>query len=203
MKDQIRNLIYSIAAGDSVQSEELFNDIMATKAAESVDNMQVAIAQTMFTPVEESEALDEISNKTVDSYFDKAHDEQQGYNAAKRAGRVNQTSYKDRSKGLDRAMKHMVKRSDESVEIDEISSVPPGPWVKNADGSMSRHTPGEGKGGKYDMGKVKINKEGHRLHGQEAHVFHRFDDGRINVQIPHRQASKSINLTLKKGEWSE
>ena len=50
--------------------------------------------------------------------------------------------------------------------------------------------------------KVTIHSPGHQLHGVTADVFHRHDDGRINVQV--RKSSKKgdvLNLTLKKDQY--
>lgn len=161
-----------------------------------------------FTLSEEYEQLDELTKKTLGNYIKKASDDQgqhelhvglnwnKDVNDPSRAKTIGHHGRKSimRSQGIERAVDKLTK---EDVDMNE------GEWKKNADGSMTRHSPGEGKGGNYDKGKVTIHKEGHRLHGQVAHVFHRFEDGRVNAQIPHRIASKSINLTLKPGEFKE
>jgi hypothetical protein len=56
--------------------------------------------------------------------------------------------------------------------------------------------------GTHSMGTVTITAPGNILHGKTANIFHKFPDGRINVQ--HRKSDKKgdvINLTLKKGEY--
>ncbi len=53
-----------------------------------------------------------------------------------------------------------------------------------------------------DLGTVTIVAPGHKYHGKTARVFHKFDDGRINVQ--YKKSDKKgdlINLTLKKGQY--
>jgi len=119
MHEDIKNLILSIAAGDAVEADTLFTSIMDAKAAEQVNDMQVNIAQTMFNPpvqedaefegLEEgdTEKIDELKGSTIGNYFDKAADDTAGYHAAGRAGRANQTSYKNRSKGLDLAIRRL------------------------------------------------------------------------------------------------
>lgn len=64
MKESIKDLIIAVAAGDAVQSEELFNNIMNAKAEEQLNDWQVNIAQTMFNPVSEDaefESLEDLS----------------------------------------------------------------------------------------------------------------------------------------------
>jgi hypothetical protein len=56
--------------------------------------------------------------------------------------------------------------------------------------------------GKDEM--CTIHSPGHRLHGKQARIFHKFDDGRINVQIRRRVPQKPddvTNLTLKPGQF--
>ena len=49
---------------------------------------------------------------------------------------------------------------------------------------------------------VTIDKPGHKLHGKKATVFHKHDDGRMNVQV--RQGFRDVNnYTLKKGEYKD
>jgi hypothetical protein len=97
-----RNLIDAIDAGDSVEIENAFNSIMATKVSETIDNMRSDIAQTMFASEEtiiddeeyddeeltledysleeleeymmseEFEQLDELSKSTIGNYIKKS-----------------------------------------------------------------------------------------------------------------------------------
>jgi len=56
--------------------------------------------------------------------------------------------------------------------------------------------------GTHSLGTVTITAPENTLHGKTANIFHKFPDGRINVQ--HRKSDKKgdvINLTLKKGEY--
>jgi hypothetical protein len=55
----------------------------------------------------------------------------------------------------------------------------------------------------FDGTKVTIFKPGHRFHGREAHVFHKFDDGRINAQIRGFKKGDVTNLTLHSGEFKD
>lgn len=49
---------------------------------------------------------------------------------------------------------------------------------------------------------VTIDKPGHRLHGKKATVFHKHDDGRVNVQL--RQGFRDVhNLTLKPDQYKD
>jgi hypothetical protein len=49
---------------------------------------------------------------------------------------------------------------------------------------------------------VTIHKPGHKLHGQKATVFHKHDDGRMNVQV--RRGFRDVdNFTLKKDEYKD
>lgn len=56
----------------------------------------------------------------------------------------------------------------------------------------------------FGKGSVTINKPGHKLHGKKGDVFHRHDDGRVNVQVRHSAKKGDIsNLTLKPEEFNE
>ena len=49
---------------------------------------------------------------------------------------------------------------------------------------------------------VTIDKPGHKLHGQKATVFHKHDDGRVNVQV--RRGLRDVNnYTLGKDEYKD
>ena len=52
------------------------------------------------------------------------------------------------------------------------------------------------------MGHVTIDSPGHRLHGKKANVFHKHEDGRVNVQIRHSNRKGDVtNLTLKPNQF--
>lgn len=58
----------------------------------------------------------------------------------------------------------------------------------------------------FDGSTLTIHKPGHSLHGKKAHIFHRFDDGRINAQVRgghgvHFKRGDVQNFTLKPGEY--
>lgn len=48
MNDQIKDLIYSIAAGNALETEQKLNSIMSQKATVALDNMRTNVAQSMF-----------------------------------------------------------------------------------------------------------------------------------------------------------
>lgn len=48
--------------------------------------------------------------------------------------------------------------------------------------------------------KVTIHSPGHKHHGRDATVFHKFDDGRMNVQVRDPNADVH-NYTLQKGQY--
>jgi len=53
-----------------------------------------------------------------------------------------------------------------------------------------------------DLGTATIVAPGHKYHGKAVRVFHKFDDGRINVQ--YKKSDKKgdlVNLTLNKGQY--
>jgi len=53
-----------------------------------------------------------------------------------------------------------------------------------------------------DLGTATIVAPGNKYHGKTVRVFHKFDDGRINVQ--YKKSDKKgdlINLTLNKGQY--
>jgi hypothetical protein len=93
LRENIKSLITAIAQGNSVDIEDNFNAIMASKISERLDDMRVSVAQNMFGSVveesfdledysveeledfmmsEEFEQLDELSKRTLKSYFNKA-----------------------------------------------------------------------------------------------------------------------------------
>jgi hypothetical protein len=53
-----------------------------------------------------------------------------------------------------------------------------------------------------DLGTATIVSPGSKYHGKTARVFHKFDDGRINVQYKNSDKKGDIdNLTLNKGQY--
>lgn len=48
MEEQIKDLIYSIASGDALETEQKLNSIMSQKAMVALDDMRTAVAQRMF-----------------------------------------------------------------------------------------------------------------------------------------------------------
>jgi hypothetical protein len=71
MTEGVRNLINAIAEGDSVGIEAAFNQEMATRISDRLEDMRVDVAQNMFR-TEAVEELDELSKKTLGSYVKKA-----------------------------------------------------------------------------------------------------------------------------------
>lgn len=60
LKENIKDLIYAIAEGDSIAIEDSFNSVIASKISDRLDDMRVSVAQNMFgSVVEESLELDE------------------------------------------------------------------------------------------------------------------------------------------------
>ena len=55
MKDQIKDLIYSIANQDASSTEDMLNNILSQKAVEAIDARRVEVAQSMFTQPEHTE----------------------------------------------------------------------------------------------------------------------------------------------------
>ena len=56
----------------------------------------------------------------------------------------------------------------------------------------------------FGKGQVTIHSPGHPLHGKTGDVFHRHDDGRVNVQIRHSNRKGDVtNLTLGKDQYKE
>lgn len=52
MKDEIKDLIYSIANGNASDSEDLLNSIMAQKAVSGLDAFRIEVAKSMFSETE-------------------------------------------------------------------------------------------------------------------------------------------------------
>lgn len=62
-----RDLIDAIANGDATEVETSFNNIMAAKVSEKLDNMRADVAQSMFqTPGEPEENFDAETEVTTD-----------------------------------------------------------------------------------------------------------------------------------------
>ena len=56
--------------------------------------------------------------------------------------------------------------------------------------------------GSYDMGTATITAPGNKLHGKQVSIFHKFDDGRLNVQYAKSDKKGDVlNLTLKKDQY--
>lgn len=54
----------------------------------------------------------------------------------------------------------------------------------------------------WNMGQVTIHSPGHRLHGKKADIFHKHEDGKVNVQIRHSDKKGDLtNLTLKPNQF--
>jgi hypothetical protein len=54
LKESIRDLVLSIAEGDTLAIEDSFNSVMASKISDRLDSMRVDVAQGMFGSVDES-----------------------------------------------------------------------------------------------------------------------------------------------------
>jgi hypothetical protein len=55
MEEQIKDLIYSIASGDAVETENKLNAIMSQKAMAALDDMRVNVSNSMFTQKAQAE----------------------------------------------------------------------------------------------------------------------------------------------------
>lgn len=55
MKDEIKDLIYSIASGNASETEDRLNSIMSTKTMAALDDMRIEVSQAMFNQVDQSE----------------------------------------------------------------------------------------------------------------------------------------------------
>lgn len=53
----------------------------------------------------------------------------------------------------------------------------------------------------FDGSSVRIHSPGHSLHGMVGKVFHRHEDGRVNVQIRGRNKGDIRNVTLKPNQF--
>ena len=114
MTEGVQNLINAIAEGDSIAIESAFNQEMATRISDRLDDMRIEVAQSMFATEEvdlDEEELDELSKATTQSYLDKAtkdHSKSMGaYDKAKTSNtrEKHNTNIVKRSKGIASAMK--------------------------------------------------------------------------------------------------
>ena len=56
--------------------------------------------------------------------------------------------------------------------------------------------------GSYNMGTATITAPGNKLNGKQVSIFHKFDDGRLNVQYAKSDKKGDVlNLTLNKGQY--
>jgi hypothetical protein len=134
---------------------------------------------------EEVEQIDEISKTTLGSYVKRASQDavtkamkyaSKRDESGKESGTLKKIS--DRESGIRKATDRLTK---EEVDLDEAST-------------------GMGPFGK---GHVTIHSPGHRLHGKKANVFHKHEDGRVNVQIRHSDKKGDVtNLTLKPNQFN-
>jgi hypothetical protein len=54
----------------------------------------------------------------------------------------------------------------------------------------------------YGMGTATITAPGNKLHGKQVSIFHKFDDGRLNVQYAKSDKKGDVlNLTLAKNQY--
>lgn len=69
---------------------------------------------------------------------------------------------------------------------------------------MESHTSDDSmdEASQFKMGTATITAPGNPLHGKQANVFHKFDDGRINVQYAKSDKKGDVlNITLNKGQY--
>jgi hypothetical protein len=128
---------------------------------------------------EEVEQIDELSKKTLGSYIKKSSDslDTHSYMAGKSGDDEDYIKSLKRKQGINKATDRLTK---EEVDLDEAST------------GM----------GPFGMGHVTIDSPGHRLHGKKADVFHKHEDGRVNVQIRHSNRKGDVtNLTLKPNQF--
>jgi hypothetical protein len=128
---------------------------------------------------EEVEQIDELSKKTLGSYIKKSSDslDTHSYMAGKSGDDEDYIKSLKRKQGINKATDRLTK---EEVDLDEAST------------GM----------GPFGMGHVTIDSPGHRLHGKKADVFHKHEDGRVNVQIRHSNKKGDVtNLTLKPNQF--
>ena len=128
----------------------------------------------------DEEPLDELSKTTLGSYIKKATNDVSYHSFA--AG--------DEQKGRG---KNSLKHDQKSMQRQA--------GVEKATDKIVKEEPLDEGDGPFDMGHVVINKPGNRHHGKVVPVFHRHDDGRVNVQVRTAFGGKTINnYTLHPGE---
>lgn len=78
---------------------------------------------------------------------------------------------------------------DKLVKLKEDASVEESDTIEEGNGS-------------YGMGTATITAPGNKLHGKQVSIFHKFDDGRLNVQFANSSKKGDVtNLTLKKDQY--
>lgn len=126
-KQNIFNLVDSIASGNTLDIENNFNTIMMSKISERIDTMRVDVAKSMFSESvieekltledfsieeledfmvsEEFEQLDELSKQTLGSYIKKASHDVAGLSAEVRGQAVKSHDAYDKHE-INAARKH-------------------------------------------------------------------------------------------------
>lgn len=90
----VRDLIDAIASGDSIATQQAFEQEMMSRVAARIDDKRVEVAQNMFSSeeaiAEDAEQLDELSKSTLASYAKKAAKDAKGtgFNAGKQLGQA-------------------------------------------------------------------------------------------------------------------
>lgn len=76
------------------------------------------------------------------------------------------------------------------------------PFVHNKFGKATAESYAMDEASPFKMGTATITAPGNPLHGKQANVFHKFDDGRINVQYSKSDKKGDVlNITLNKGQY--
>ena len=180
MKDLVKAIVEGRSAEASTLLEGRMVDILKEKLVEAKKIVATRYGLQDYLGEDAAAELNELSKKTLGSYIKKATNDVSYHSFA--AG--------DEQKGRGKnSLKHDQKAMQRQTGVEKATD------------KIVKEEPLDEGDGPFDMGHVVINKPGNRHHGKVVPVFHRHDDGRVNVQVRTAFGGKTINnYTLHPGE---
>jgi hypothetical protein len=154
IKESIRDLVLSIAEGDTLAIEDSFNSVMASKISDRLDSMRVDVAQGMFGSVDESYDSSD-AYETWDPKHPKFKDKLIKHHA--KGGTTQSFIDQEKAKAKKKLTREEVEleeltledysveeleeymMSEDFEQLDEVSKATLGSYVKKASGKLASH----------------------------------------------------------------
>ena len=154
LKESIRDLVLSIAEGDTLAIEDSFNSVMASKISDRLDSMRVDVAQGMFGSVDESYDSSD-AYETWDPKHPKFKDKLIKHHA--KGGTTQSFIDQEKAKAKKKLTREEVEleeltledysveeledfmMSEDFEQLDELSKATLGSYVKKASGKLASH----------------------------------------------------------------